>query len=83
MFAFGTANRLAGISRLAPVPRDSGRVNGISAGRASTTGHYYAPSICQRSSVSGAAPSRSSCTTANEPRESVIRRQSSHWRDDD
>jgi hypothetical protein len=63
MSAFGSADRLAGVAGLAPVPRDS----------------CCAPATWPRTSPFAPTPHRVATTTANAPKEKDIPRPSSRW----
>ena len=79
MSAFASADRLAGVSGLAPVPRDSGRITATSNAPAATTADCCGPATCPPRSPSAPIPPPGPTTTASEPKAKPTPKPSSPW----
>jgi hypothetical protein len=79
MAAFDSVDRLADVSGLAPVPRDSGRISGNRKRPAATTGDCCAPTICPHRSPSATTPPPAPTTTGNAPKAKPTPKPFSPW----
>lgn len=66
--AYESAARLAGVAGLAPAPRDSGRISGITTGPNAATAGYSMPSTSQQNQLRDTAPRAAPTTNANAPK---------------